>query len=113
MMNEEAERHSSAFTTVCAHQAKGAWQATAGLFAWYGNRRVRYRQENSAASRAGTGCVGCLLMGPTVIVYLLPALVITAGGAAIAAYALVMSALAGIGSLVDRIWRRGWQKGAV
>lgn len=95
----------SGFTAGCQRQAKAGWKAAASTWRWNTERRQKLQQE-PLTTKAGSGCCGCLLIGP--VWFILPALIVALVEVAILLYALVYTALAGVGAGVDSIFgRRG------
>lgn len=87
----------SGFTSACQRQAAASWTA-AGAFP---EKYSAWKKGPSLGGRAQRGCLGFLIFG---IVYIVvPLMVFLAVEAAIVAYALLMSALWGIGAVVDSI----------
>lgn len=85
----------SGFTSACQGQATAAWKA-AGAFP---EKYSTWKKEPSLGGRAQRGCLGFLIFG--IIYVIVPLMVFLAVEAAIVAYALLLSALWGVGAVID------------
>jgi hypothetical protein len=90
----------SGFTEACRDQARAAWGAAASLTDKYSKRN----EGRSLGNRAGTGCLGLLVFW--VPLFLVLFMVFVAIEAALIAYALLVSLLWGIGTVVDGVAAR-------
>lgn len=94
----------SGFTVACRDQARGAWER---------RRRGRTntpnaKKEPSVGDKAQRGCLGFLIFG---IVYIfVPMIIFLFVETAIVAYALLVSLLWGIGTVVDGAAARRWNR---
>jgi hypothetical protein len=80
--------------------AKSAWTAAGGWLTKYGNWQDE-RRKRSAGQKAGSGCLGFLLFG--FIYFFIPIIVVLAVELVIVSWALIASALWGVGAAVDAV----------
>lgn len=85
----------SGFTASCRAQALGAWNAAGSWPERYG----AWKHGPSAGGRAQRGCLGFLIFGIAYIV--VPMLILVCVETVLVGYALIASALWGVGSMVD------------
>jgi hypothetical protein len=85
----------SGFTVACKDQARGAWGAAAS----WPDKYSKWKKEPSVGDKAQRGCLGFLIFGVGYI--LLPLIVFLFAEIVIVAYALLVSLLWGIGTVVD------------
>jgi hypothetical protein len=85
----------SGFTVACRDQARGAWGAAAS----WPDKYSKWKKEPSVGDKAQRGCLGFLIFG---IVYIfVPMIIFLFVETALVAYALLVSLLWGIGTVVD------------
>jgi len=87
----------SEFTEAVRDQALGGWKKMGSFADWWSKRN----QGRSVGERTGTGCLAFLVLG--FVSFLLPLLIWIFVMVAIGAYALLMTALWGIGAAVDGV----------
>jgi hypothetical protein len=85
----------SGFTVACRDQARGAWGAAAS----WPDKYSKWKKEPSVGDKAQRGCLGFLIFGVGYI--LLPMIALLFVEIVIVAYALFVSLLWGIGTVVD------------
>lgn|GEM_PF-5605846 len=98
-------RYQSSFTATCRHQALGAWRGFGKWPTGFANWRKQLHAGESVTSRAGTGCCGCLLMGP--VWFMIPFLFSLLVWTGLVVYALVFSVLWGLGAAIDAVSHLG------
>lgn len=87
------------FTTACRDQATEAWRAATS----WPDRYANWKKGPSVGDRAQRGCLGFLIFG---IVYVfVPLMVFVCVETVLLAYALLFSALWGVGTVVERMRR--------
>jgi hypothetical protein len=91
----------SAFTAARRDQKQSAWKAATS----WPDRYAAWKKGPSLSGRAQRGCLGTLIFG--VVYIFMPLLVFLCVETVLLAYALLMSALWGIGAIVDGATQRG------
>lgn len=95
----------SGFTDTFRGQAQGGWRAAGSWMTKYGKWQDERRQR-TIGQKAGSGCLGFLLFG--FVYFFIPIIVVLGVEIVIVAWAVLATALWGLGATVDAVsGRRG------
>ncbi|MDA8379482.1 MAG: DUF2510 domain-containing protein [Actinomycetota bacterium] len=98
---DEDARPASGFSITCKGQAVRAWSAIPAVYRAVRIEPKEARKQDSLSSRAGMGCLGFLVFG--FFWFLIPLLITIAVVGAVAAYAMIFTALWGVGAAIDAV----------